>query len=69
MLLPGSVPSDSTDVPRGWPPRPARALRRRKGPVLVIAQTLFSKIAEKDDNAMAERWKKHVDGILIFVNL
>ena len=29
---------------------------------------MYSKIAEKDDNTMAERWQKDADGILIFVS-
>ena len=30
---------------------------------------MYSNIAEKDDNAMAERWQKDADGVLIFVSL
>ncbi|KAI0000907.1 hypothetical protein BJV77DRAFT_249519 [Russula vinacea] len=30
---------------------------------------MYSKIAEKDDNTMAERWQKDADGILIFAGL
>jgi hypothetical protein len=29
---------------------------------------MYSKIAEKEDNAMVERWQKDADGILIFVS-
>lgn len=29
---------------------------------------MYSKIAEKDDNTMAERWQKDADGMLIFVS-
>ena len=29
---------------------------------------MYSKIAEQDDNTMAERWQKDADGILIFVS-
>lgn len=30
--------------------------------------TIYSKIAEKDDNKRAERWQKDAQGILIFVS-
>ena len=28
---------------------------------------MYSKLAEEDDNKMAERWQKDADGIIIFV--
>jgi hypothetical protein len=30
--------------------------------------SMYSKIVEKDDNALAERWQKDADGIIIFVS-
>ena len=29
--------------------------------------TIYSKIAEEEDNKMAERWQKDADGIIIFM--
>ena len=29
---------------------------------------MYSKIAEEEDNEMAERWQKDADGLLIFVS-
>jgi hypothetical protein len=29
---------------------------------------MYSKVAEQDDNTMAERWQKDADGILIYVS-
>ncbi len=29
---------------------------------------MYSKIAEKDDRMMAERWQKDADGVIIFVS-
>jgi hypothetical protein len=31
--------------------------------------SIYSKIAEKEDNQMTDRWQKDADGILIFVSL
>ena len=30
--------------------------------------SLYSKVAEEEDNKMVERWQKDADGILIFVS-
>jgi hypothetical protein len=29
---------------------------------------MYSKLAEEDDNTMAERWQKDAEGIIIFVS-
>jgi hypothetical protein len=29
---------------------------------------MYSKLAEEDDNKMAERWQKDAEGIIIFVS-
>ncbi|KAN0116053.1 hypothetical protein V8E52_006359 [Russula decolorans] len=63
---------DQTGVYHGWPRSapihlsPAESnFGDGSGPLL----TIYSKVAEKDDNKRAERWQKDAQGILIFTGL
>lgn len=63
---------DQTGVHYGWP-RPSSIhpsqLESNFGDGSGPLFTIYSKIAEKDDNKRAERWQKDAQGILIFTGL
>lgn len=72
-LLFGLVLTNVSHVVDGYPPRqtqdppfPADSnFSDSSGPVF----SLYSRIAEEEDDKTAERWKTNADGILIFVSL
>ena len=53
--------ADSTHFP---PPQRESSFGDSSGPLF----SLYSKIAEGDDNMMTERWQKDAEGLLIFVS-
>jgi hypothetical protein len=58
---------DRHEQPQDQQPRPTQGESNfgdSSGPLF----SLYSKIAEEEDNKMTDRWQKDADGILIFVS-